>query len=560
MASGGRSGLSGQQLAHAQPLFPVGASSAKDRPQSQEESASGNSLPAINIPKGGGAIRSIGEKFSVSAATGTASASIPVPTSQSREGFQPDLSLSYDSGAGNGLFGFGWHMSMPSVVRKTDQGLPRYNDTEESDTYTIAGAEDLVPLLTRDSCGKWSSEVHIRRGKDKSLFEVTLYRPRIEFGFSRIERWTAIDSQKTHWRSISRTNVTTIFGEDDNSRLFDPDRPHRIFQWFISRTFDDKGNAMFFEYKPEDSRSVNLAQAHELYRSEGSRSVMRYPKRIKYGNRVSSLIQTVSSETQWMFEVVFDYGEHDNEYPTPRGNSSWPVRSDPFSTYRAGFEVRTYRLCRRILMFHHFPEEANVGLDTLVSSLNISYHENGHVSPTSLSTASCVSSFQKVSYLRDGSGYVQQNLPPIEFVYSEAKVSNQVSELSPSALEGLPVGLNDSGYQWLDLDGEGIPGILAHDGGTYFYKSNLGEGNFGPATILPQIPSLYSGKAAVPQWLDLVGDGRIEMVRLDGPSPGFYKRGLHEDWEPFKPFNELPNIRWNDSNLKFIGIVIIRLS
>ena len=37
--------------------------------------------------------------------------------------------------------------------------------------------------------------------------------------------------------------------------------------------------------------------------------------------------------------------------------ADWPVRRDPFSSYRSGFEVRTYRLCRRVLMFHHFPEE-----------------------------------------------------------------------------------------------------------------------------------------------------------------------------------------------------------
>jgi hypothetical protein len=43
-----------------------------------------------------------------------------------------------------------------------------------------------------------------------------------------------------------------------------------------------------------------------------------------------------------MFEVVLDYGEHDAEAPTPRESASWPSRPDAFSSYRAGFEVRTY--------------------------------------------------------------------------------------------------------------------------------------------------------------------------------------------------------------------------
>ena len=54
--------------------------------------------------------------------------------------------------------------------------------------------------------------------------------------------------------------------------------------------------------------------------------------------------------------------------PIPTPDQAWPVRPDPFSSYRSGFEVRTYRRCRRVLMFHHFPTEANVGDDCLVRS------------------------------------------------------------------------------------------------------------------------------------------------------------------------------------------------
>ena len=38
-----------------------------------------------------------------------------------------------------------------------------------------------------------------------------------------------------------------------------------------------------------------------------------------------------------------------------------------------GFEVRTYRLCQRVLMFHHFPDE-NLGTpDCLVRSTDFTY-------------------------------------------------------------------------------------------------------------------------------------------------------------------------------------------
>src|SRR3989454_5429125 len=82
--------------------------------------------PAISLPKGGGAIRGMGEKFAENPVTGTGSMSVPIFTSHGRSGFGPQLSLSYDSGAGNGPFGLGWNLSLPSITRKTDKGLPKY--------------------------------------------------------------------------------------------------------------------------------------------------------------------------------------------------------------------------------------------------------------------------------------------------------------------------------------------------------------------------------------------------------------------------------------------------
>lgn len=54
------------------------------------------SPPAISLPKGGGAIRVIGEKFTANPVTGTGSMTVPVATSPGRNGFGPELSLSYE--------------------------------------------------------------------------------------------------------------------------------------------------------------------------------------------------------------------------------------------------------------------------------------------------------------------------------------------------------------------------------------------------------------------------------------------------------------------------------
>jgi hypothetical protein len=106
--------------------------------------------PAISLPKGGGAIRGMGKKFAANPVTGTGSMTVPITTSPGRSGFGPELSLSYDSGSGNSPFGFGWSLSIPSITRKTDKGLPQYLDGSmnrpDSDVDLLSGAEDLIPV------------------------------------------------------------------------------------------------------------------------------------------------------------------------------------------------------------------------------------------------------------------------------------------------------------------------------------------------------------------------------------------------------------------------------
>src|SRR5690554_5193323 len=127
--------------------------------------------PDLAVPKGGGAIRGMGEKFSADMFTGSAGISVPIATSPGRGGFGPSLALTYSSGSGNGPFGHGWGLGLPAISRKTERGLPRYHDNAESDVYILAGAEDLVP--ERDQNG---DRVVLESGD----FVVHRYRPRTE--------------------------------------------------------------------------------------------------------------------------------------------------------------------------------------------------------------------------------------------------------------------------------------------------------------------------------------------------------------------------------------------
>ncbi|HEU4855031.1 MAG TPA: SpvB/TcaC N-terminal domain-containing protein, partial [Nitrosospira sp.] len=589
------------------------------------------SAPQISLPKGGGAIRGMGEKFAANPVTGTGSMTVPIATSPGRNGFGPQLSLSYDSGSGNGPFGFGWSLSLPSIIRKTDKGLPQYLDAEESDVFILSGAEDLVPEfkkreasppeeeaeldedepeLEEDETEQWAMKdgKHVfhenRRDADLKSYAVRRYRPRVEGLFARIERWTnSLDPADVHWRSISRDNILTLYGRDSNSRIYDPSDPRKIFSWLICETRDDKGNAILYKYKAEDSANVDLTQTNERNRE---RTANRYIERIRYGNqhtlleggrRPVFLGDLQPGGANWLFEVVFDYGEGhyqallpDPSLPVttqqPRveaaaesASQPWPVRPDPFSNYRAGFEIRTYRRCQRVLMFHNFDE---LGVQPyLVRSTEFEYDDlafSPEEEPTveaellhqgSTRFASFIKSASQAGYRLDepipgnsesSAGrtqkhlYLKKSLPPLQFSYSKAEIKDDIRDLDAESLENLPIGLDGSAYRWVDLDGEGVTGILTEQANAWFYKSNLGGGRFGPMQEVARKPSLAALSGGRQQLLDLAGDGQLDLAEFEGPTPGFYERTSDEDWEPFQSFTSLPNIPWGEPNLRFVDL------
>ena len=287
------------------------------------------------------------------------------------------------------------------------------------------------------------------------------------------------------WRSISRDNVTTWCGKSAESRIVDPADPSRIFSWLICESYDDKGNLIVYGYKAENSQRVAAAKLHEANRSDLSRSANRYLTRIRYGNRTPYLPDLVSTTPSplpiaWLFEVVFDYGEHDTDMPHPVEEAQpWSVRHDPFSMHRSAFEIRTYRLCRRVLMFHHVAEDAKLSDNCLVRSTDLVYRESVDVDDgTQPGFTHLIAVEQRAYQRRSDVHYDSRQVPPVTFRYSEAHIDPTLRSIDASQLDNLPVGTQGPGYQWIDVDGEGLPGVLSEQLGAWYYKPNLGDGRF----------------------------------------------------------------------------------
>ncbi len=520
----------------------TGATAAVVSPASASPSASDKPAdsfalqpPIPNLPKGGGAIRGIGEKFTAQSATGTGAFNVPLPISPGRAGSQPALQLQYDSGAGNGVFGLGWQLTLPCIARKTDKGLPRYLDREDSDVFVIAGAEDLVPLL--DARGERVAPQDVRvagRG-----FSVRQYRPRVEGLFARIERWTGVDdAAECFWRVLDRNNHSQWFGRTPESRVADAGDATRVFQWCLCVSHDDKGNVVSYEYAADGTQ--------------------RHLKRVRYGNRTPYLPALHPERAdpplpaEWMFELVFDFGDHAPDDPRPQADRAAAARVDAFSDYRAGFERRTRLRVERVLMFHHFPDVPEVGASALVRSLRLRYAPLGAQENPEQPGYSQIVAIEPWAHERTAAGaLLSRAAPPLECRYSQPRIDTAIRSIPAAELPGMPVGTQGPGVQWVDLDGEGLSGVLAEHEGAWTYAANLGAGRFAPSRVVANTPAkrALSGNQRL---VDLDGNGVIEVAELDGPTPGYYER--NDSWTQFVPFARLPRIGWDDPNLRFMDL------
>ena len=477
------------------------------------------SLPVVapSLPKGGGAIQSIGKGWGAIGAHGTASYEIALPISPGR-GFAPSLSLSYASSLGNSVFGIGWGMSLPSVARRTSQGVPAYNEDDE-----ITGPSGVVWLPERDQKGV-ITQTRIDQYNDLKLgtsYTVTRHFPRIESSFDRIEHWSSQRDKPGFWLVHGADGSLHVFGKHPASRRADPQDTSHVGEWLLEE-------------------SLNAHGEHILYQYQSDATAQRYLSRVSYGNfKAEEHLYSWNSErlkpVQWHFELVFDYGERSTAYeqkPNYEGQQ-WPTRGDAFSSFAYGFEIRTERLCRQVLMFHRFPAE--LGADpVLVRRLLLDYRQTPQ--GYHLLSAAHDQAFNESA--------TADKRPPVEFSYSEFNLLPDAGAWQ--RFQNMP-GLNDEhGYQLVDLYGEGLPGVLHRGDAGWYYreprraKAQSNEVTYDQWQVLPNIPAADSTKPVRQSLMDLTGDGRLDWIIAQPGVCGFFSLGPDRGWSKFATLNAFP--------------------
>jgi hypothetical protein len=201
---------------------------------------SGVKPQVISLPTGPGSLEGLGENFEPDLSTGTSSYPIAFTAAPGRVGFQPEISLNYNGGNANGPWGMGWKLSIPSIQRRTEDGLPTYDDAQ--DQFIFNNGEKLVRLTNGD------------------------YRFENESSFMRFRR---IDGGG--WEAHTPDGIRYVFGETANARVINE---QGIFRWELERVIDTHGNELRYSYLHDGGYAYPRAIRYNFGTDESDNAVI----------------------------------------------------------------------------------------------------------------------------------------------------------------------------------------------------------------------------------------------------------------------------------------------
>lgn len=200
--------------------------------------------------------------------TGTANYQIPLSVPPGRAGTQPDLSLVYNSGGGDGVLGVGWSLGGLSAITR---GPNTELDNDASNDFMPVG----VTLSDTDRFlidGQRMVLVSNGGAYDSYGDADTEYRTEVE-SFSRIYARGQVSSSGPEYFEVdTKSGLKMLYGDvfnapsgvstfDHNSSFVPEDSPSSaVLTWSVSRIIDTAGNYIDFRYDHDSSTSEKERQ------------------------------------------------------------------------------------------------------------------------------------------------------------------------------------------------------------------------------------------------------------------------------------------------------------
>ena len=464
---------------------------------------SGVKPQVLSLPKGPGSIEGLGESFEPQLNSGTTSYAIQLKVPPGRKGFQPELTLRYNGGAGNGPFGIGWSLSVGHIQRQTDKGLPEY---DASDTFIESGGEELVPLADGT------------------------YRHENEGAFVRYVRsgegWTAKD----------RSGGSLKYGLVPETQIRSGDK---VFCWLLEEKTDTNGNAIRYAYSLLDdgpqryltriAYNENGGVGHEIVFDYESRPDALPDYRPTFRLETAHRCKTISMLTggQLVRRYVLDYID---DSPVSTLESVTQVGRDGVSTLPpAAFTYTRFDPSKAVVVTMEGREDG-----VLPPFLLMAYEPSAALNDMN------ADGLPDLLYAEAGEHLVFTNLG----VGSDRK--HRWGEMTDMGSASPGEALANDGASLADIDGDGKTDFIARrSSDTYFLWPNTGTGAWGEAKTFADNSNLpFDFENSAVRLIDINNDKHIDVMYCSDRDGDYYSYFINNGGAEFTNVIAKPGLGW----------------
>ncbi|AFM13443.1 RHS repeat-associated core domain-containing protein [Turneriella parva DSM 21527] len=402
---------------------------------------------------------------------GSFSETLPIEIPVGRNGVQPQLALTYNSNAGNGIVGVGFSLQGLPAITRISYG--RGINYDGQDTY-VGPEGRLVPLPTSPTSGggvyhaeneTWSKYEPL--GNDGQALTVS-NRCGPSTGSGQVEPPVVSPVEPCQWRVTDRSGVVYSYGANSQSRALaidaagNPLHSGAVRQWALTRVTDLNGNYYEVEY----------------YQNAGQI----YPKRIRY---------TYGPGASKYYTITFAYDESS--------------RPDKEISYASSSFVQTNWRLREVLVDAEQPIWWIFSWTVQVRRYELGYDTNHSNTSSELASWSVTAGNQvsttQLRWLQESQGFETSSQYSPPWVQHYWGVSNGVQG------------------DYVDFDGDGLVDFLLSfrdlPGNNYqvAYR-NTGHGWVQDARYTPQWIQHFWGvtNGRYGHYVDITGDGLIDYV------------------------------------------------
>ena len=190
---------------------------------------------------------------------GEANITYPIKIPVGRKGMQPQLSLQYNSDAGNGWLGIGWNINTPAITIETRWGTPIFDQQHESEIYVLNGAQLMYPKIQNNDGDyvDWIPNRHYDASSSEEIYSTVnrerisgaIFTPRKQGSFSKIERLGSNPSNY-YWK-VTTSDGTIYWYGGKTGVVFNAvvkDAQSNIVHWALYQVEDVYGNNIKYHY------------------------------------------------------------------------------------------------------------------------------------------------------------------------------------------------------------------------------------------------------------------------------------------------------------------------